>query len=65
MVFDWDPSLQMVIEVKVTVPPGKETCKVAAVFLKYKDLGGRTNRETRSACAVSYTPHRDEMVASK
>lgn len=53
-----------VVMLEIAIPPGKRACKIADVFLKYKDLVSYSNREIRTACAVTYTPHRDVMVAS-
>ncbi len=53
-----------VVMLEVSVPPGQGTAKVADVFLKYKDLVARTNRETQASASVTYTPNRAEAVAS-
>jgi Mg-chelatase subunit ChlD len=53
-----------VVMLELDIPPGRGQRKVADVFLKYKDLVGRTNRETQTSVAITYTPRRDEMIAS-
>jgi Ca-activated chloride channel family protein len=53
-----------VVMIEVAVPPGRKSCKIADVYLKYKDLVSRNNKDTRALCSVAYTPHRDEMIAS-
>jgi Ca-activated chloride channel homolog len=53
-----------VIMLELAVPPGHGRRKIADVFLKYKDLVGKANRETRTTVAIAYTPRRDEMIAS-
>jgi Ca-activated chloride channel family protein len=53
-----------VVMLEIAVPPGHGSRKVADVFLKYKDLVARANREARATATVGYTPSRGEMVAS-
>jgi Ca-activated chloride channel homolog len=53
-----------VVMLELDIPPGRGQRKVADVFLKYKDLVGRTNRETQTSVAITYTLRRDEMIAS-
>lgn len=53
-----------VVMLEITVPRGQGNHKIADVFLKYKDLAFRTNREARGSVAVQYTPNRSEMIAS-
>jgi len=53
-----------VVMLELAVPRGTGRRKVADVFLKYKDLVGKANRETRATVTVDYTPRREEMIAS-
>jgi Ca-activated chloride channel family protein len=53
-----------VVMLELDIPRGRGQRKVADVFLKYKDLVGRTNRETQTTVAIDYTARRDEMIAS-
>lgn len=53
-----------VVMLEISVPPGRGRRPIADVFLKYKDLTARANRQTRTAAAVTYTPDRAEMIAS-
>jgi Ca-activated chloride channel family protein len=53
-----------VVMLEITVPRGQGTCKIADVFLKYKDLAFKANRETRGSVAIQYTPNRADMIAS-
>lgn len=53
-----------IVMLEVQVPPGNGKRKVADVFLKYKDLTTRANRETTTAANITYTPNRNEMIAS-
>ena len=45
------------------VTPGG-VCKLADVFVKYKDLAHPANREARATATVTYTPSKDEMIYS-
>ncbi len=53
-----------VVLLEVAVPPGRGERKMADVFLKYKDLVRRANRETQTAAVITYTPDRADMIAS-
>ena len=53
-----------VVILELALPPGHGRRKVADVFVKYKDLVRKTNRETQATVAIDYTPSRDEMIAS-
>jgi Ca-activated chloride channel family protein len=53
-----------VVLLEIEVPKGRGRRKIADVFLKYKDLVRRANRETRTAAAITYTPDRADMIAS-
>jgi Ca-activated chloride channel homolog len=52
------------VMLEVAIPPGRGTRRVADVFLKYKDLVARANREARATVDVEYTPDRAAMIAS-
>jgi Ca-activated chloride channel family protein len=52
------------VMLEVAIPPGHGTRRVADVFLKYKDLVARANREARATVDVGYTPDRAAMIAS-
>jgi Ca-activated chloride channel family protein len=53
-----------VVMLEVELSRGQGARKVADVFLKYKDLVTRSNREARAAAVIQYTPDRAEMIAS-
>lgn len=53
-----------VVMLEIEVPKGRGQRKIADVYLKYKDLPHRANRETQAAVRMQYTPHRPEMIAS-
>lgn len=53
-----------IVMLEIQVPPGTGQRKLADVFLKYKDLTSRANRETTTAAKITYTPNRAEMIAS-
>jgi Ca-activated chloride channel homolog len=53
-----------IVMLEIQVPPGTGNRKIADVFLKYKDLTSRANRETTTATNILYTPNRAEMIAS-
>ncbi len=53
-----------VVMIEVAVPKGLGRCKIADVFLKYKDLVSRSNQAEQSAVSIQYTPNRADMVAS-
>ncbi len=53
-----------VVMLEITVPRGQGTCRIADVFMKYKDLAFKANRETRSTVAIQYTPNRADMIDS-
>lgn len=52
------------VMLEVAIPPGHGTRRVADVFLKYKDLVARANREANATVDVEYTPDRAAMIAS-
>ena len=41
-----------------------DVCKLADVYVKYKDLVHPANREARAVSSVRYTPSKDEMIYS-
>jgi Mg-chelatase subunit ChlD len=53
-----------IVMLEIAIPRGRGTRKVAEVFLKYKDLVARANREAKAAVDVEYTGDRAEMIAS-
>ncbi len=53
-----------VVMLEIEVPKGRNQRKIAEVFLKYKDLPHRANREAQATVRMQYTPHRSEMIAS-
>ncbi|MCS6860231.1 MAG: VWA domain-containing protein [Abditibacteriales bacterium] len=53
-----------VVMLEVSIPPGGGTRKVADVFLQYKDLVFKRNREARATVSVEYVPDRETMIAS-
>lgn len=53
-----------VIMLEIELPPGKGKRHVADVFLKYKDLVFRANREPKASVAVEYVTRKPEMIAS-
>ena len=53
-----------VVMLEIEVPPGKGKREIADVYLKYKDVVFRKNRETETAATIEYTPLQDTMVAS-
>lgn len=53
-----------VVMLEVSIPKGSGTRKVADVFLKYKDLVFKRNREAKVTVSVDYVPDRDAMIAS-
>lgn len=53
-----------IVLLEIAVPPGRGERKLADVFLKYKDLAHRANRQTQTATAITYTPDRTVAVAS-
>jgi Ca-activated chloride channel family protein len=53
-----------VVMLEIAVPPGRGSREVAQVFVKYKDVASRANREVTTAARVEYTPDRAAMVAS-
>jgi len=53
-----------VVMMEIAVPSGKRTLPVAEVFLKYKDLVFRKNREEKATVTISYTRSKEEMVRS-
>lgn len=53
-----------VVMLEITVPRGQKACKIADVFMKYKDLAFKTNREAHGSVTIQYTPNRAEMIAS-
>jgi Ca-activated chloride channel homolog len=53
-----------VVLLEVKVPAGKRTTKVADVYLKYKDIVFRQNREVQTAVSIGRAGSGNEMVAS-
>ncbi|MCW3053850.1 MAG: hypothetical protein JWN14_3020 [Chthonomonadales bacterium] len=53
-----------VVMLEITVPRGQGACKIADVFMKYKDLAFKANRETHGSVSIQYTPNRADMIAS-
>jgi Ca-activated chloride channel family protein len=53
-----------VVMLELSVPRGRGQRKLADVELKYKDLVRRANGLQTASCAVTYTPNRQEMIAS-
>jgi hypothetical protein len=53
-----------VVMLEVSIPKGSGTRKVADVFLKYKDLVFKQNRETQATVNVDYVPDKETMIAS-
>lgn len=53
-----------VVMLEIEVPKGRGPRAIAEVFLKYKDLPHRANREEKVAVRMQYTPDRSQMVAS-
>lgn len=53
-----------VIMLQIQVPPGRRGREVATVFVKYKDLVYRRNRELQVPVRVEYVGSKQEMVAS-
>jgi hypothetical protein len=53
-----------IVMLEIAIPRGRGTRKVAEVFLKYKDLVARANREAKATVDVEYTGDRAEMIAS-
>lgn len=53
-----------VIMLEIRVPPGRGTRHVADVYLQYKDLVFRQNREPRVAVHIGYTDRKADMIAS-
>lgn len=53
-----------VVMLEIQVPPGKSKRKVADVYLKYKDIVFKGNRDTQVAASVEYTPSEETMIAS-
>ncbi len=49
-------------DTSMVTPAG--VCKLADVFVKYKDLVHPANREARATATVAYTPSKDEMIYS-
>jgi len=53
-----------IVMMELEIPKGTGQCKVADVYLKYKDLVTRVNQSEVSHVAVQYTANRAEAVAS-
>jgi hypothetical protein len=53
-----------VVMMEISIPKGSGTRSVADVFLKYKDLVFKSNRETKTTVSVDYVPDKETMVAS-
>ncbi len=53
-----------VVMLEIKVPPGSGTRTVADVYLKYKDIVFRTNRDIETKATIEYTPSRETAVAS-
>jgi len=53
-----------VVMLEITVPRGQGTHKIADVFMKYKDLAFKANRETQGSVSIQYTSNRADMIAS-
>lgn len=53
-----------VVMLEVEIPPGKGTRKVADVYLKYKDIVFRANRDMHAVAEIDYTGSEEAMVAS-
>lgn len=53
-----------VVMLEIQVPPGRGKRDVAQVFLKYKDVATRANREVNATARLEYTPDRQAMIAS-
>jgi Ca-activated chloride channel family protein len=52
------------VMLEVALPPGRGDRRVADVFLKYKDMVARENREARTTVIVKPARNRSEMIAS-
>jgi Ca-activated chloride channel homolog len=53
-----------VVLLEIEVPPGNKGLKIADVYLKYKDLVFKKNREEQVVARADRADTRDEMVAS-
>jgi Mg-chelatase subunit ChlD len=53
-----------VVMLEIAVPKGKGVRTVADVYVQYKDLPHRKNRETHVAAKLQYTPDQSQVVAS-
>jgi len=53
-----------VVMLQIEVPPGSGSRSVADVYLKYKDIVFRTNRDEHAQVTIEYTDTQDASVAS-
>ncbi|MFQ6133789.1 MAG: VWA domain-containing protein, partial [Armatimonadota bacterium] len=53
-----------VVMLEIEVPPGKGTRRVADVYLKYKDVVFRQNRDMHEPVEIGYTSNEETMLAS-
>jgi len=53
-----------VVMLEINVPAGKRPAKIADVYLKYKDIVFRTNREVETSAKVDRATTEDQKVAS-
>jgi Ca-activated chloride channel family protein len=53
-----------VVMLEIAVPKGRGARNIADVYLKYKDLPYRANREMHVAAGLKYTPDQSQVVAS-
>jgi len=53
-----------VVMLEINVPAGKRPAKIADVYLKYKDIVFRTNREVETSVKVDRATTEDQKVAS-
>jgi Ca-activated chloride channel family protein len=52
-----------VVMLEVAVPKGRGSRKIADVFVKYKDVLAKANRNAVANTSITYTPNRSEMIA--